>query len=282
MVGDAARAGRLLGGALLLRAPHTARCAHRAAVRAAVAAIELAPRGGGARREPGRGRSAGRRADPPAGAARRADAGIRAPGSDRDARSLGVDARARHPAVALLARDARDPEFPAAQARGDRPRRAGGLRRRVADPVLPDQRRRHGVVLSRLDRPRSADAARHRHRRGAEERARGRAEGQSARAARSSCSSPTARTTANELAKQLAVFRAEGYRVHCIGIGSDRDVPVPVLDAEGRETFLRDTDGKVVRTKFEEATLRQIAAARAAATSARRPAASSRRASRTS
>ncbi len=65
----------------------------------------------------------------------------------------------------------------------------------------------------------------------------------------------------NALAKELAVFSAEGLRVHCIGIGSDEDVPVPVLEDDGRETFLRDTDGKIVRTKFEEATLRQIAAA---------------------
>jgi Ca-activated chloride channel family protein len=63
-----------------------------------------------------------------------------------------------------------------------------------------------------------------------------------------------------ELAKQLAVFRSEGHRVHTIGIGSDTEVPVPVLDADGRETFLKDIDGKVVRTKFEEKTLRQIAA----------------------
>lgn len=64
----------------------------------------------------------------------------------------------------------------------------------------------------------------------------------------------------DELAKQLAVFRNDGYRVHCIGIGSDNDVPVPILDPDGRETFLKDNDGKVVRTKFEEKTLRQIAA----------------------
>jgi len=65
----------------------------------------------------------------------------------------------------------------------------------------------------------------------------------------------------NELATELAVFRAEGLRVHGIGIGSDQEVPVPVLEPDGRETVLRDTDGKIVRTKFEESTLRQIAAA---------------------
>jgi Ca-activated chloride channel homolog len=62
------------------------------------------------------------------------------------------------------------------------------------------------------------------------------------------------------LAKELAVFRTEGLRIHCIGIGSDQDAPVPIFEPDGRETVLRDADGKIVRTKFEEATLRQIAA----------------------
>jgi Ca-activated chloride channel family protein len=63
-----------------------------------------------------------------------------------------------------------------------------------------------------------------------------------------------------ELARQLASYRADGVRVHCIGIGSDDDVPVPVIRPDGREAFLRDERGQVVRTKYEEATLRQIAA----------------------
>lgn len=65
----------------------------------------------------------------------------------------------------------------------------------------------------------------------------------------------------NELARQLAIYRAAGYRVHCIGIGSDHEVPVPVLAPDGRETTLRDDEGRVVKTKFAESALRQIAAA---------------------
>lgn len=64
-----------------------------------------------------------------------------------------------------------------------------------------------------------------------------------------------------ELGRQIAVYRSEGRRVNCIGIGSDQEVPVPILDPTGRETPLRDERGRVVKTRFEESTLRQIAAA---------------------
>jgi hypothetical protein len=48
--------------------------------------------------------------------------------------------------------------------------------------------------------------------------------------------------------------------VHCIGIGGEEEVPIPIINPDGREAFLRDDAGRVVRTKFEEGTLRQIAA----------------------
>jgi hypothetical protein len=57
----------------------------------------------------------------------------------------------------------------------------------------------------------------------------------------------------------MAVYRADGYRVHCIGIGSEDYVPIPVMNPDGKEVYLRDDSGQVVRTKFEEATLREIA-----------------------
>jgi len=63
-----------------------------------------------------------------------------------------------------------------------------------------------------------------------------------------------------ELARQMHAYRTDGYRVNCIGIGSEAAVPIPILDPEGRETYLRDEQGRVVNTRFEEATLRQIAA----------------------
>ncbi|HKB12585.1 MAG TPA: VWA domain-containing protein, partial [Vicinamibacterales bacterium] len=63
-----------------------------------------------------------------------------------------------------------------------------------------------------------------------------------------------------ELASTLATFRAERRRVHCIGIGSDSDVPVPLRLVNGQEEFLRDDAGRIVTTRFEEATLRTVAA----------------------
>jgi Ca-activated chloride channel family protein len=64
----------------------------------------------------------------------------------------------------------------------------------------------------------------------------------------------------NELAHEITVFRQGGQHVNSIGIGSDNEVPVPIIQPDGKETSLRDDDGHIVRTRFEEATLRQIAA----------------------
>ncbi len=63
------------------------------------------------------------------------------------------------------------------------------------------------------------------------------------------------------LARELATFREAGYRVHCVGVGGDAPVPVPLLDAGGPARVLRDERGQVVRTTFSETTLRQVAAA---------------------
>jgi Ca-activated chloride channel homolog len=62
-----------------------------------------------------------------------------------------------------------------------------------------------------------------------------------------------------ELNRQLNIYRTAGFRVHCIGIGSDHEVPVPIFGADGKETLLRDEEQRVVKTTFSEATLRQIA-----------------------
>jgi Ca-activated chloride channel family protein len=63
-----------------------------------------------------------------------------------------------------------------------------------------------------------------------------------------------------ELEAALATFREERRRVHCIGVGSDNDVPVPLRTIDGRDEFLRDDAGRIVTTKFDETTLRTIAA----------------------
>ncbi len=63
-----------------------------------------------------------------------------------------------------------------------------------------------------------------------------------------------------ELNGALDVFRAEGYRVDCIGIGSDRPVPIPLTPSDAGDSFLKDDAGRRVMTKFEEAALVRIAA----------------------
>jgi len=71
----------------------------------------------------------------------------------------------------------------------------------------------------------------------------------------------------------LDAFLGEGFRVDCIGIGSDGSVPIPLLPARepaGASTTLRapepvqyllDDDGRPVTTTFNETTLVRIAAA---------------------
>lgn len=63
-----------------------------------------------------------------------------------------------------------------------------------------------------------------------------------------------------DLNKALATFRADNLRVHCIGIGSDKAVAIPLVNPDGREAFLKDDNGRLVKTRFSEATLKQIAA----------------------
>lgn len=63
------------------------------------------------------------------------------------------------------------------------------------------------------------------------------------------------------LAGAAAAVSSAGIRVHCIGIGSDAAVPMPVSVSEGREEFLRDDYGEIVTTSFNGATLQRLAAA---------------------
>ena len=64
-----------------------------------------------------------------------------------------------------------------------------------------------------------------------------------------------------ELQAALDAFRAEGYRVDCIGIGSDAAVPIPLTESAGEDAYLRDDAGRRVTTKYGEATLVRVAAA---------------------
>jgi len=63
-----------------------------------------------------------------------------------------------------------------------------------------------------------------------------------------------------QLVRAVAAVTRAGIRVYCIGVGSDTRVPMPVSTGDGREEFLRDDSGQVVTTRFDEGTLKRIAA----------------------
>jgi len=63
-----------------------------------------------------------------------------------------------------------------------------------------------------------------------------------------------------ELQAQLQALRGEGTRVHCIGIGSARQVPIPEPTESGARGLLQDEQGAPLLTRFDEGTLRNIAA----------------------
>jgi Ca-activated chloride channel family protein len=53
---------------------------------------------------------------------------------------------------------------------------------------------------------------------------------------------------------------AAGVAVHTVGVGDAQvEAPIPVKQASGLRTFLKDDEGQVVRTRLEEDVLRQIA-----------------------
>jgi Ca-activated chloride channel family protein len=62
-----------------------------------------------------------------------------------------------------------------------------------------------------------------------------------------------------QLDAELAALRAEQTRVYTIGIGSERDVPIPMPAASGGPSFLHDENGNLVTTRFVETTLRRMA-----------------------
>jgi Ca-activated chloride channel family protein len=55
--------------------------------------------------------------------------------------------------------------------------------------------------------------------------------------------------------------RAEGTKIHAIGIGTEEGAPVPEIDEEGERGGVRREGGKVVVTRLDERQLREIAAA---------------------
>jgi len=65
--------------------------------------------------------------------------------------------------------------------------------------------------------------------------------------------------TEGDLDKAIAQARKAGIMVSCVGIGTAEGNPIPVLDEKGRKTFLRDKQGKIVRSRLMEGALKAIA-----------------------
>lgn len=61
-----------------------------------------------------------------------------------------------------------------------------------------------------------------------------------------------------EVARSAAT---RGVRVFTLGVGSQEGEIIPIINEEGRQDFVRDERGNVVRTRLDEATLQQISAA---------------------
>lgn len=62
-----------------------------------------------------------------------------------------------------------------------------------------------------------------------------------------------------ELDTALDLFRAARIRVHCVGVGSDAPVPIPLRTSGRGESLLLDEGNRPIMTRFSESTLRRIA-----------------------
>lgn len=61
------------------------------------------------------------------------------------------------------------------------------------------------------------------------------------------------------LDQATVALRRAGIRLYTVGVGSSDAVTIPVRDERGKEELLRDDTGQVLRTRFEEGTLRRLA-----------------------
>jgi Ca-activated chloride channel family protein len=57
----------------------------------------------------------------------------------------------------------------------------------------------------------------------------------------------------------LDQLRRERIRVHCLGIGSSREMPIPIGAQDGATEYLRDDGGRLVLTRFDPQALRGVA-----------------------
>lgn len=60
--------------------------------------------------------------------------------------------------------------------------------------------------------------------------------------------------------RAAATIARAGIRIHTVGIGSEHAVPMPVPTEDGREEYLKDEQGRVLKTRFDERSLQLLAA----------------------
>ncbi len=53
--------------------------------------------------------------------------------------------------------------------------------------------------------------------------------------------------------------RSNGIKIYTIGLGNKNSAPIKIKDAFGRETYAKNPDGSLYKTKFDEETLKNIA-----------------------
>lgn len=58
--------------------------------------------------------------------------------------------------------------------------------------------------------------------------------------------------------KEAKAAAEEGIRIYTVGVGSDEGEFIPVRDGNGKQTFLKDQSGKLVKTKLDADTLKII------------------------
>lgn len=65
--------------------------------------------------------------------------------------------------------------------------------------------------------------------------------------------------TSGDLKKALALAKKNKIEISCIGIGTKEGNLIPVIDKNGKKTYVKDKSGKPVRSKLDERTLKMIA-----------------------
>ena len=65
--------------------------------------------------------------------------------------------------------------------------------------------------------------------------------------------------TEGDVDKALGKAKEQGVQISCIGIGSEDGEIIRYVDEKGKEVFLKDKDGNLVRSKLDEGTLKNIA-----------------------